>query len=94
MDVATCTEEAAVVKQKIRAFRDNVDSYHKTWYQAAVELANSISVEPSIPRRVQRQKNRNNVPAESPEEYYRRVITVPLLGKRVYYLPLTAHLCL
>ena len=42
MDVDTCTEKLAVVEQKIPAFSDNVDSYHKTWNQTAVELANSM----------------------------------------------------
>ena len=56
MDVATSTKKVAVVKQKIRALRDNVDSSQ-----------NMVSGQPL---------NGNNVQAESPEEYYRRLITV------------------
>jgi hypothetical protein len=34
---------------------------------------------PSLPRIVGRQNNRNNVPARTPEEYYRRAVFLPFL---------------
>ena len=44
-------------------------------------MVTKLSVEPAIPRTVARQMHRNNVPAENPEEYYRRVIAVPLIDR-------------
>jgi hypothetical protein len=43
----------------------------------AEELAKTVDVTPSIPRRCGRQTQRENCPAETPEIYYRRVIAIP-----------------
>ena len=36
-------------------------------------------MEPSVPRRCGRQVHRSNVPADTPSEYYRRTISIPVL---------------
>ena len=38
-----------------------------------------VGEEPRIPRRCARQIQRNNVPATTPSEYYKRVISIPML---------------
>jgi hypothetical protein len=42
-------------------------------------MCSSIGIEPTLPRLCGRQRHRSNVPAQSPLEYDRRTITVPLL---------------
>ena len=44
---------------------------------AANESAEKILVEPKTPRIRGRQRNRHKIPAESPEEYYRKNLAVP-----------------
>lgn len=48
-------------------------------FKKATDLGLKFDVTPSLPHTRGRQTNRDNVPAETPEIYYRRVITVPYL---------------
>ena len=80
LDISAAQSDINSAKDKLRRYRESVDTFHGLWYADAVELATSIDVTPSIPRRCGRMSNRSNVPADNPEEFYRRSITVPLLG--------------
>ena len=42
-------------------------------------MAKKVLEEPRIPRRCARQIQRNNVPATTPSEYYKRAISIPML---------------
>ena len=54
----------------------NIDEQHHRLYEEAVQLAAGIGIEPSHPRTVQRQVHRGvNLPASSPEQYYRINLT-------------------
>ena len=64
-----------------KLLRENMDDEFKIIFQESERMATKLSVEPAIPRTVARQMHRNNVPAENPEEYYRRVIAVPLIDR-------------
>ena len=61
-----------------RNVRENTDQHHSKWYKSAVNLSEQLS-SPSIPRRCSRQTKRENAPANIPEEYYRRTLTVPFI---------------
>lgn len=79
--MALCAEEVKSVKFKIASFRHEVESYHNIWYKSVVKLADELNVTPSTPRTTAKQVHRSNTPASDDSEYYRRVITIPLLGK-------------
>ena len=49
-------------------------------YQHAVRVASALNVQPSMPRAVGPQTNRDNAPATNPEEYYRRNLAMPLIN--------------
>ena len=49
-------------------------------YQHAVRVASALNVQPSMPRAVGRQTNRENAPGTNPEEYYRRNVAKPLIN--------------
>lgn len=49
-------------------------------YQHAVRVASALNVQPSMPRAVGRQTNRDNAPATNPEEYYGRNVAMPLIN--------------
>lgn len=56
----------------------NVGSHHKQWFQHAIYLGYVTGVTSlASRRRCGRQLHRNNVEGDTPEEYYRRVITMP-----------------
>ncbi|CAB4043930.1 Hypothetical predicted protein, partial [Paramuricea clavata] len=59
--------------------RNEVDRRHDSLYQEAVSLADSVGTEPHRPRIAGRQHHRANTPADSPPEYYKRVVTIPFL---------------
>ena len=48
-----------------------------------MQLGNKVGVIPSIPRRCGRQHNRDNMPAEDSETYYRHTLTIPFLDQLI-----------
>jgi hypothetical protein len=56
-------------------------SYHSKWYNDAVQLAQKVNTEPSMPRIVNRQTLWSSNPAKTPKEHYRRNITILLLDQ-------------
>ena len=59
--------------------RENVTTQHSRWFSMVENMCTDIGTEPSIPRRCGHQRHRSNVPAETPSEYFRRTISIPLL---------------
>ena len=57
--------------------RANVDGKFKDWFSQACKMAEKVGVQPSTPRTCGRQQHRQNLPADTPEEYYRRTLMVP-----------------
>ena len=53
--------------------------YHSQWYEKAVALAAKVNVKESKPRIASMQKNRDNPPSETPSEYFKKAITIPML---------------
>ena len=84
-DICNAYNEVDNVKSALREIR-NVDTHHRTWYDIAITLGDTVNTPPSIPRRCARQMSRCNVPGDTPEEYYRRAITVPFLDELLSHL--------
>ena len=59
--------------------RKDVDARHESWYEDAESIGNSVGSIPDQPRTIGRQQHHANTPADSPSQYYRRVISVPFL---------------
>ena len=59
--------------------RDDVDTHHCRWMDETKKMCKDIGVELCIPRLCGRQQHRDNVPAGTPNEYYKRNRTIPLL---------------
>jgi hypothetical protein len=59
--------------------RNEVDERHDLWYKEAESLAESVGTLPEKPRTTTKQKHCANTPADSPSEYYKRIITIPFL---------------
>ena len=66
-NVNTCIED-------IQLLRENVDQESDVIFKQAVRMADQLNVEPNIPRIAKKQICRDNLPANSPEEYYKRAL--------------------
>ena len=71
-NVNTCIED-------IQLLRENVDQESDVIFKQAVRMADQLNVEPNIPRVAKKQIDRDNVPANSPEEYYKRALVIPIV---------------
>ena len=59
--------------------RDLIEFDHNTGYSQAVSLAAKIDIADCMPRTAGRQNNRDNHPASDASQYFKRVITIPIL---------------
>ena len=59
--------------------RQEVDEFHRKWYNKALTLTEKINITETMPRVIGTQIHRRNIPAESVSDYYKRTITIPLL---------------
>lgn len=80
IDIATLSAKIKSSIEKLRLYKVDADSFHNIYYTSSVSLAENIGVRPPIPYRIGRQFHHENMPAETPEEFYDRIITIPTLG--------------
>lgn len=84
VDHVKAHNEIQIIIEILEEKRANVDAYFASLFKISTEIASSVGVTPSqLPRTCGRQNNRNNVPAESLEEYYRRTIAIPFLDHMI-----------
>ena len=57
----------------------SIDSYHDQWYEMALALAKKVDVKESKLRTVGKQTTRSNPPYTTISEYYKRMISIPLI---------------
>ena len=60
--------------KRVKDILQDVDKHHATWFSESTVMAEKVGEEPRMPRRCARQMQRNNVPAFTPSEYYKRAI--------------------
>ena len=80
IDVSSAASEVNAVKRRLHEYRENVDICHDDWYAEALLLAKKVNVQELMPRNCSRMTHRSNVDAESASTYYKRTITIPMLG--------------
>ena len=87
INMGVAYQEVTNVIEALQHARDDVETYHKQWFQLAVSLGDAVGVMATAPHhRCARQQHRDNVEADLPEEYYRCTITVPFLDGIVQHL--------
>ena len=59
--------------------REKVDQESDVIFKQAVRMADQLNVEPNIPRVAKKQIYRDNVPPNSPEEYYKQALVMPIV---------------
>ena len=79
MDLLKAKEEIVLLKSALTDMQTDIDTRHHALYEEAVTLGRRLSIQPSMPRILQRQVHRNNAPAPTPEDYYRINLTTDFL---------------
>ena len=79
IDVADSSHLIESLKSLIISKRSNVDQFHNNCYKSVLELAKKVKVDEIKPRTAAIQRNRNNIPSESVSDYFKKVVTMPLL---------------
>ena len=74
------------VKAQFHDIRANVDIFHEKWYKVALELAENVQLQESMPRSCNRQVYRDNQLHSNCSEYYKYSITIPLVDHVVAHL--------
>ena len=81
LDAGKAREKVSTLYFTIDELHSEVDEIHGTFYQMAVDLAKLVKVEPTKKRTTNYQVHRENVPADSTSEYYKRAIIIPFLDQ-------------
>ena len=79
LDVYEAYTNSNNVTDDLQDIRDNIEDIWTEWFDLAVTTAANVGVVPSIPSRTNQQQHRDNVPAQTPSDYYKRAVAIPLL---------------
>ena len=75
------------VVDQLKAFRDHIDQEFSEWFTFAVEMGEKVGVGPSTPRLAPCwSRFRNNVPNDSPCDYFKKAIGIPVIDSLVNHL--------
>ena len=78
LDLIEAVTESKVVIEQLQRKRNDQEVWDKL-YQKAVDTAALVEEAPTIPRANGRQRHRANVPAETPNQYWRRAMALPFI---------------
>ena len=76
------------VKAQFHDIRADVNIFHEEWFKVALELAEKVQLQETMPRNCNRQVHRDNQPHSNYSEYYKYIITIPLVDHVVAHLQL------
>ena len=85
-DIAEAYATVSQSIEEIQTMRNNIDTVFGAWYVEVATLATDLEVEESVPRKVGMQRNRSNHPSDTPIEFYKRSVAIPLLDSLVTQL--------
>ena len=80
-DIADGLEIISSLLNVVSEYRNNVDIKHSEWYDEALSLAKKYDIAEKKIRTTKRQIHRDNQPASTPCEFYKRSLTIPLLDQ-------------
>jgi hypothetical protein len=79
IDIAESLKHINLLKAHLNKLCRTVEDVHDEYYDMAVELANNVKVEDELDRICRKQTARENYPADTARDYYRVMLTVPIL---------------
>lgn len=78
-DIQDGMHQIETLKSLCSKLRAEVGAFHQKCYFEALELADRVDVSESMPQTSRKQRNRANPPSVSPSDYFKKVVTIPLL---------------
>lgn len=84
--MATAHTAVQAVKLRLSKSRNSIETFHSLWYAQAKELAQLVGVPESRPITSSLMDHQNKDQSDSPEEYYRAFVSIPLLGVLYNYI--------
>ena len=78
-DILVAYEHVSDVLTELELLKINCDEEFHSRFDEIKDFANKLSIPVTTPRISSRQVHRANVPADSPEVYYRRNVMIPFL---------------
>ena len=88
MEIAEGYKGVQLLKRSLSYVRENLEVYQEKWFEVAAELGSKIGTVPTSPRICSQQTLRENPPAKTSEEYYRRALTAPFLNHMITQIDL------
>ena len=79
VDIADVTHPIELLETLICCKRNTVQTFHKKCYSDIAELACNVAIEECKLRTSKLHRNHNNIPSESISDYFKKVLTIPLL---------------
>ena len=79
IDIVDATHPIESLKSLICCKHNTVDTYHKKCYSDILERACKVGIEECKPRTSKLQRDFNNVASEATSDYFKKVVTIPLL---------------
>ena len=86
IDITETYESANCCIEDMKYVRENIDNEFDQIFKQAERMTIKLDVQPSLPRKVARQMDQNNVPADTPKEYFKRSLALPLIDNFIYDL--------
>lgn len=83
LDINTSFQDINVTIDTLKNVREDVTGFNNICIETATQIAIEYGIEASHPRQCLKQRHRNNAPAESVEEYYRRNLQIPFIDQLV-----------
>ena len=78
-DILQAYEQVSDVQLELELMAENCEEEFHAWFKEMTEFATLLDVPVTVPRVHARQVHRSNIPADTPEAYYRRNIMIPFL---------------
>jgi len=79
VDIVRAHHEITNVKETLKKAWSNVNALYSRIHSQAMIIAQSVGVEECVPRLASRQQHRQNIQAETCNDYYHLNLTIPLL---------------
>ena len=78
-DIIAAYELVSEVQTNLELLKTNCEEEFHLWFNEVKTFADELGIVVSTPRITARQVHHANIPADSPEEYYRRNLMIPFL---------------
>lgn len=86
IDLLQCANHIKRIIDILRKHRGNVDEHSCSFVAEAQEIADALEVDFTMPRIAKRQTHRENPPAESPTQFWKRSLIIPYIDSLIMSL--------